>query len=166
MKILCEKIVNTNAFAGTADIIVGLDDFKEEVIYNSEFHTYKLNGKIIPSVTSLLNDGSYDNVDKDILERAANIGRTVHLECQQWLQDHLEGFTDELQAFKGIYTQQPELFNQRAIIDLKTTARLDKEETRKQCQMYADGVEHLTGIKITKFYAIHLRGLKGKVVEL
>ena len=68
MKLLSEKIVNTDKYAGTVDLITGIDDFKEQVVYDDEWHTYKLNGKIIPSVTQLLDDGEYSDVDKDMFE--------------------------------------------------------------------------------------------------
>ena len=60
--ILSEQIVNTSEYAGTIDILTGVDEFTPQVEYNDEWHSYKLNGKIIPSVTQLLDTGEYNNV--------------------------------------------------------------------------------------------------------
>ena len=59
--ILSEQIVNTSEYAGTIDILTGVDEFTPQVEYNDEWHVYKLNGKIIPSVTQLLDTGEYNN---------------------------------------------------------------------------------------------------------
>lgn len=165
--ILLEKIINTNDYAGRCDIITQISDFDNEVEYNHEWHCYKINGKIVPSVTQLLDDGSYDNVDPDILEQARLKGELVHKEIEEWLTDGKKGYTDELYEFIRLYEENKELFNQKAIFDVKTTSVLNKAKTRKQCEMYAKGVEHLTGEVIEKLYAIWLpRNKKGKIVEL
>lgn len=164
---LLEKIVNTNEFGGTADIITGIKDFKCEVDYEEETHIYKLNGVVVPSVTQLLQDDSYLNVDEDILEYARFKGSLVHKEIEEYLISGEKGFTDELYDFIELYEENKKLFNQKAIFDIKTTSRLDKVKTKKQCEMYAKGVEHLTGEVIEKYYAIWLPSKKkGKIVEL
>ena len=165
--ILCERIVNTENMAGCVDIITGIKDFKAEATFNSDWHTYRINGVIVPSVTQLLSDGSYDMVDPIILERAAKKGTLVHKEIQEWLESGKHGYTDELYEFIRLYEENKELFNQKAIFDIKTTCRLDKVKTKKQCEMYAEGVKHLTGEVIDKFYAIWLPSKKkGKIEEL
>lgn len=167
MKILCEKIVNTNDYAGRIDIITGIEDFDNEVEYNAEWHTYRIKGKIVPSVTQLLADDTYDMVDPLILDRARLKGELVHREIQEWLESGKFGYTDELYEFIRLFNENKELFNQKAIFDIKTTCRLDKKKTKKQCEMYSKGVEHLTGEKIEKIYAIWLpSGKKGKIKEL
>lgn len=165
--ILCERIVNTNEYAGTCDIITGIEDFEAEATFNSEWHTYRINGVIVPSVTQLLADDTYINVDPIVLERAAKKGTLVHKEIQEWLESGKNGYTDELYEFIRLYEENKELFNQKAIFDIKTTCRLDKKKTKKQCEMYAEGVKHLTGEVIEKLYAIWLpSGKKGEIVEL
>ena len=44
--IFCEKIVNTDSYAGKLDIITGVEDFETNVTFCEESHTYKLNDKI------------------------------------------------------------------------------------------------------------------------
>ena len=44
--LLSEKIVNTDSYAGTVDIITGIDNFESTCTYNEEFHTYRLGDKI------------------------------------------------------------------------------------------------------------------------
>ena len=63
--ILSEKIVNTDKFGGTVDLISGIEDFKSTCTYDDEWHTYRINDKIIPSVTRLLEDDSYNNVNEE-----------------------------------------------------------------------------------------------------
>lgn len=165
--ILCERIVNTNDYAGRIDIITGIEDFDNEVEYNAEWHTYRIKGKIVPSVTQLLADDTYDTVDPLILDRARLKGELVHREIQEWLESGTKGYTDELYEFIRLFNENKELFNQKAIFDIKTTCRLDKKKTKKQCEMYAEGVKHLTGEVIEKLYAIWLpSGKKGKIKEL
>ena len=97
--ILCERIVNTENMAGCVDIITGIKDFDNEVEYNEEWHTYRINGVIVPSVTQLLSDDTYINVDPVVLERAAKKGTLVHKEIQEWLESGKHGYTDELYEF-------------------------------------------------------------------
>lgn len=165
--ILCERIVNTDTYAGKVDIICGIKPFEAEATFNSDWHTYRIKGIIVPSVTQLLADDTYAMVDPLILERAAKKGELVHKEIQEWLESGKNGYTDELYEFIRLYEENKELFNQKAIFDIKTTSRLDKVKTKKQCEMYAKGVEHLTGEIIEKLYAIWLpQNRKGEIVEL
>jgi hypothetical protein len=167
MKILLEKIVNTNDYAGRVDIITGIEDFKDETEYNEEWHTYRVDGKIVPSVTQILDDDSYANVDVDILEYARFKGTLVHKEIEEWLRDGKTGFTDELQEFIRLFNENKPLFEQKAIFDIKTSTVLNKSKTRQQCTMYAGGIKHLANEDITKYYAIHLpHNKKGKIIDL
>ena len=82
--ILSEKIVNTDKFGGIVDIITGIEDFEATCTFDEEWHTFKLDGKILPSVTRLLDDGSYDNVDPEILKRACERGTLIHKEVETY----------------------------------------------------------------------------------
>ena len=168
--ILSEKIVNTDKFGGTVDIITGIDDFESTCTYNEEWHTYRYNGEIIPSVTQLLDDGTYIGIPEDILESARVRGLLIHKEIENYLKHQEMGYTDEFYEFLNIYTTEQEKFLDKAIFDIKTYAtatKKNKEKCLKQEKMYAEAIEYLTGEKIDKFYMIHLpKGKKGKLIEL
>lgn len=170
MKLLSEKIVNTDKYAGTVDLITGIDDFKEQVDYDDEWHTYRLNGKIIPSVTQLLDDGEYDKVDKDLLKYASDKGKIVHKEIETYFKTGNFGFSGEFYEFLYIYTNQSELFEKKAIFDFKTysvATPMNRFKCYQQIKMYAEAVKYLTGEEINGYYLIHLpHNSKGRVYDL
>ncbi len=117
---LTEKIVNTNDYAVTVDLITRVKDLKSQVDYIEDFHCYKLNGEIIPSVTQLLDDGVYEGVNKDILEYAREKGSLVHKEIEDFLRDGIEGFTSEFYEFLRRYKENEDKSLPKAIFDYKT----------------------------------------------
>jgi hypothetical protein len=170
MKLLSEKIVNTEEYGGTVDLISGLDDFKSTCTYNEEWHTYRVNGKIVPSVTQILDDGSYQNVNPEVLKQAQDRGTLIHKEIEAYVKRAEKGFTDEFEDFLGIYTKEKEKFENEALFDIKTYAVAspkNREKCYKQLQMYADAIEYLTGKKIRQFYMIHLpKNRKARLIDL
>lgn len=171
MKILSEKMVCTPDYAGTVDIITGIDDFETPNLnFNETWHTYRYKGEIIPSVTQLLDDGTYIGIPEDILESARVRGLLIHKEIEDYLKHQEKGYTDEFYEFLNIYTTEQEKFLEKAIFDIKTYAtasKKNKEKCLQQEKMYAEAIEYLTGEKIDKFYMIHLpKGKKGKLIEL
>ena len=170
MKLLSEKIVNTDKYAGTVDLITGIDDFKEQVVYDDEWHTYRLDGKIIPSVTQLLDDGEYSDVDKDLLKYASEKGKIVHKEIETYLKTGIYGFSGEFYEFLYIYTNHEELFNSASIFDFKTysiASPYNRKKCYEQIKMYAEAVKYLTGEDIDNYYLVHLpHNGKGKVYDL
>jgi hypothetical protein len=167
MKILCEKIVHTDSFAGRVDIITGVDDFQTQIAYNDEWHCYTLNSVILPSVTQILADDSYAFVSPDVLKKTGLKGQLVHKEVQDFLEQKKYGYTKEFDVFLQLFGENTHLFNQIAIFDIKTTSALNKKKTKKQCEMYAEGIKYITGITIEKLYAIWLPSeKKGKIIEL
>lgn len=168
--VLTEKIVNTDKFAGTVDLITGIKEFKSDVEYDDEWHTYTLNGKIIPSVTQLLDDGCYANIDPKILEYAQFKGSLVHEEIEQWWKQAEEGFTSEFYEFLRLYTENKEFFDKKAIFDYKTyntNLKKNREKCYKQIKMYAEAVKYLTGEEIENYYMIWLpHNKKGKIFDL
>ena len=169
--ILSEKMVNTDKFGGCVDIITGINDFNTpDLTYNEEFHTYRYKGEIIPSVTQLLDDGTYVGIPEDILEHARIKGTLIHKEIEDYFKHNLKGYTDEFYEFLDIYTNESEKFLDKAIFDIKTYAtatKKNREKCLKQEKMYAEAIEFLTGEKIEKFYMIHLpNGKKGKLINL
>jgi len=171
-KILLEKIVNTDEYAGRVDIITGIDDFEATAEYNDEWHTYRLNGKIIPSVTQLLDDGTFEKLKQDPfmaekIKYAADKGTLVHKEIEDYLRSNLRGFTDEFIQFEYIYTNELEKFLKEALFDVKTGTVLNKKKTLEQLEYYAEAIKYLTGKEINNLYAIHLpSGKPGKLVKL
>jgi hypothetical protein len=167
---LTEKIVNTNEYAGTVDLITGIDDFDSQVEYIEDFHTYKLNGKIIPSVTQLLDDGVYLDVDKDILEYAREKGTLVHKEIENYLKHSEMGFTAEFYEFLRLYKENEEKFSTRAIFDYKTyntNLKKNREKCYKQIQMYDKALEYLTGKGVDDYFMIWLpHNKEGKIFNL
>ena len=167
---LTEKIVNTNEYAGTVDLITGIDDFDSQVEYIEDFHTYKLNGKIIPSVTQLLDDGVYLDVDKDILEYAREKGTLVHKEIENYLRQSEMGFTAEFYEFLRLYKENEEKFSTRAIFDYKTyntNLKKNREKCYKQIKMYDEAIKYLTGENVDNYYMIWLpHDKEGKIFDL
>ena len=167
---LTEKIVNNEEYAGTVDLITGIEDFDSQVEYIEEFHTYKLNGKIIPSVTQLLDDGAYVGIDKKILDYARDKGNIVHKEIETYLKTQEEGFTAEFYDFLRLYTENKELFSTRAIFDYKTyntNLKKNREKCYKQIQMYDNCLEYLTGKRVDHYYMIWLpHNKEGKIFDL
>lgn len=170
MKIISEKIVNTDKYAGTVDIITGIDDFNCTCTYNEEWHTYRLNGEIIPSVTRLLDDGNYENVNEYLLEYARKKGTLVHKEIENFLKKGEYGFTKEFEEFLRLFNENKELFEKEGIFDIKTYSTLTKKNKSKcynQCDMYSKGVEYLTKKVIKDYYMIWLPHTKeGKIIKL
>ena len=168
--IISEKIVNTNKFGGTVDLISGISDFKSTCTYNKEFHTYRYKGKIIPSVTQLLDDGSYNNINEEILIQAQKRGTLIHKEIEDFIKHNINGYTDEFWEFIDIYTNNKETFEKEGIYDIKTYAvatKKNKDKCLKQLEMYSEAIEYLTGIKINNLYMIHLpKNKKGKLIKL
>ena len=170
MKILSEQIVNTREYAGTIDILTGVDSFTPQVEYNDEWHTYKLKGKIIPSVTRLLDNGEYNNVPEALLEYARQKGTLVHKEIEEYLKEDKYGFTQEFEEFVRLFQKYNYLFNQVAIFDIKTysvNSKDKKEKCFKQEIMYGKGVEYLTSILPEHHYEIWLPHNKsGRIIDL
>ncbi len=170
MKILSEQIVNTREYAGTIDILTGVDSFTPQVEYNAEWHTYKLKGKIIPSVTRLLDNGEYNNVPEALLEYSRQKGTLVHKEIEEYLKEDKYGFTQEFEEFVRLFQKYNYLFNQVAIFDIKTysvNSKDKKEKCFKQETMYGKGVEYLTSILPEHHYEIWLPHNKsGRIIDL
>lgn len=168
--ILSEKIINTSEFAGTIDILTGVDDFTAQVEFNEENHTYWLGYKELPSVTSLLDTGEYIDVPEHILDYARIKGTLIHKEIEMFLKYGSLGFTQEFEEFKRLYEENQELFNQVSIFDIKTYSSNTKDKREKcynQELMYGKGVEYLTGIKPEHHYEIWLpHNKKGKIINL
>lgn len=167
---LCEKIVYTDKYAGTIDLLTGFENFESNIDFDEEFHVYRLNGKILPSVTQILDDGEYQKVDEKILEYARKKGTLVHKEIQEYLETNKKGFTSELYEFMRLYKKESEKFKEKAIFDYKTFAVATpkkREKCYRQIKMYADAVKQMAGKEVEHFYLIHLpHNKKGRIYDL
>ena len=118
----------------------------------------------------MLDDGSYDNVNKDILKYAQDKGTLIHKEIQTWLETGEEGFTSEFYEFVRLFYENQELFEQQAIFDFKSYAMASPQNRMKcykQTSYYANGIEYLTGNRPKKLYLVHLpHGKEGKIYDL
>ena len=168
--IFCEKIVNTDSYAGKLDIITGVEDFETNVTFCEETHTYKLNDKILPSVTQILDDGCYTDIDPKILKYARDKGTLVHKEIQDFLEQQKMGFTSEFEEFLNIYINNKEKFSEKAIFDIKTYSQnspAKREKCYTQIKMYDDAYFYLTGNRVDNYYEIWLpHEKKGKIIDL
>lgn len=174
MKILSEQMINTCNYAGTIDILTGVDSFTPQVVFEEDTHTYYLEDKELPSVTSLLDTGDYINgalnVPEEILEYARQKGTLVHKEIEEYLKYGTLGFTQEFEEFVKLFQKYNYLFNQVAIFDTKTYSVNSKEKKEKcynQTCMYGKGVEYLTSVLPEHHYEIWLPHNKsGRIIDL
>lgn len=167
---LCEKVVYTEEYAGTIDLLTGFEDFESNIDFDEEFHIYRLNGKIIPSVTQILDDGEYQKVDEKILEYARKKGTLVHKEIQEYLEANKKGFTSEFYEFLRLFKAEQEKFKEKAIFDYKTYAIATPKKRYKcyeQEKMYAEAVKKMTGKEVEHLYLVHLpHNKKGRIYDL
>lgn len=167
---LSEKFVHTDKFAGCVDIITGIEDFNCDIDFDEENHIYMKDGEFLQSVTQILDDGSYEGVNEEILRHAQERGKLIHKEIQDYIEKGDVGFTPEFLEFLNLLEEHKDLFEQKAIFDIKTYANAtpaNRDKCFKQCRMYAEAIEYLTGEKIEKFYMIHLpEGKSGQIISL
>lgn len=168
---------------------------KSSVVFNSEDHTYILNGKQLSGITSLLDrqlfKDKYLGIPEEILRKAAERGTYIHQCCE--LVD--EGFLSDNQESIN-YLRLKEKYNLRFeeseylvsdnehvascidkvyryddttffLGDIKTTYKLNKEYVMWQLSIYAYLFEKQNpGAKVTSIFAIWLRGETAQLVEL
>ena len=78
------------------------DVASEGLEFDEKTHTYKLNGLVIPSVTTLmkvLSDAEYDGVRDGVLENAANRGTAVHNAIENYINFGIEDISEELKPY-------------------------------------------------------------------
>lgn len=74
-----------------------------ELTFNEEAHIYRLNGHIIPSVTTImkpLSEALYGGIDENVLNKAANRGTAVHNSIENFVKFGIE---DVDPAFRGYF---------------------------------------------------------------
>lgn len=171
--ILSEKLVHfKDVYAGTVDIVCGIDDFDSELVFNAENHTYELNGKPLPSVTSLLDYKSdYVGIAATTLEKAAERGTAIHKEIEDFLKNGVVGSSYEFNEFRRVMSENPVPFVRKSVIEIKTYSAMSEEKKKKvnmQLNLYAKAIEEMTGEHIDGKYIIWLQKSpkKGKIIKL
>lgn len=119
-----------------------MENNKSRIVFNEASHIYRVDGKIVPSVTQLLPKQDYFVSDERLAECATE-GTENHKEIEEFLKtgisispytDAMQKFMDEqkektgglvacempLASVKG-YAGTPDLIFERAIVDLKRT---------------------------------------------
>ena len=163
--------------------------------FDEETHTYKVDGKILPSVTtitSILSNLEYKDIDKEILQKAAEKGTKIHKAIENYIDwnDYelekqyepymlqfkkalkLEKFEPIKSEFKltdgeicGTLDNMSQLGEYRIIIDYKTTSTIHK----KLLEAQFGGYKKLTDanhINIDKWYGLFLTKTGYKFIEV
>ena len=166
-----------------------------KVRFDSDTHTYTLDGKELSGITSLLDrqlfKDKYSGVPDEILQKAAERGTLIHQQCE--MAD--EGFpvTSEEAINYMLLKQKYNLRHEESeylvsdnenyascidkvyrydentffLGDIKTTYKLNKEYVQWQLSIYAHLFEKQNkGAKVSSIFAIWLRGTIHQIVEL
>lgn len=156
--------------------------------YIDETHTYLVDGIVKPSITQILKikfGKKYDNVDKDVLQRASELGTATHKAIEDYCKQGIVTDLKELQNF--IFLQKIFRFdvldNEVPIIlfddedkpvacgrldlvlytgvlslgDIKRTYTIDKEYLAYQLNLYRIGYQQCYGKEIKELCGLHLR---------
>ena len=79
-----------------------LENHFSDLDFQERTHTYKLNGLVIPSVTTImkpLSDNKYSTVRADVLDNAANKGSIVHNAIENYLKFGIEDISEEYKPY-------------------------------------------------------------------
>lgn len=162
-----------NLYAGTIDLLCGVPEITTELEFNEKAHTYTLNGKTLPSVTKLLDDGKYDFMEKYkkwVLDNSRDRGHEIHKELELYFKKGILGDTKEFYEAISLIEKNKDLLSEPSIVDFKTYAKAtkqNKEKCLKQEMMYGKAVYELTKVKIKNYIMIHLpKDQKGSLIIL
>lgn len=163
--------------------------------FDEKTHTYIVDGKELPSVTtitSVLSNLEYKEIDKEILERAAYKGSRVHKAIEDYLlwgdyeleieyEPYMEQFKKALEKEKfetiktefkltdgevcGTIDNMSELGSDVIIIDYKTTSTIHKKLLQAQFGGYKRLCDR-KGLKIDKWYGLFLTKKSYKFIEI
>lgn len=163
--------------------------------FDEKTHTYKVNGKELPSVTTItgiLSSIEYKEIDKEILERAAKKGSAVHKAIEDYTnwndyeldikyEPFMQSFKKALQEeqfelikaeFKltngeicGTIDNMSQLGKDRIIIDYKTTATIHKKLLEAQFGGYKILCD-ANHINIDKWFGLFLSKTGYKFIEI
>ena len=168
---------------------------KSDVIFDPEAHTYSLNGVSLSGITGMINrqlfPDKYNNVPKDVLEKAAERGRFIHEVCQTLDDIGCDMGVEEAQNYSGLklshglsYVCSEYLVSDNkhfascidkvyksdkgySLGDIKTTYKLDKDYLRWQLSIYAYFFElNNPELKVDSLFGIWLKGHIAELVEI
>lgn len=165
---------------------------QSEVVFNSEHHTYTLEGKNLSGVTPIVHwlfPETYKGIPDCVLSAAADYGTMVHLKCEMY--DSMGICNDDVvEAYKRIMTEAglkvsvseylvsdnqfiasciDKVCEDDSLCDIKTTSKVHLLNVQVQLSIYAWLYEMQTGRKANKLYLVWLpkpRYGKPKVQEL
>lgn len=167
------------------------------VEFIEETHTYLVDGVIVPSITQILKHKfrkKYDCVDKEVLQRASNLGTATHKAIEEFCK---LGIVSELLELKNFMFLQKHfgfkvVDNEVVIIlfyndvpvacgrldlllmdngdlcigDIKRTSSLDKEYLAYQLNLYRIGFQQCYGTEIKGLKGLHLKDNVRKYVDI
>lgn len=165
--------------------------------YFDDTHTYVYNGVILPSITQILHTkfkDMYTGISKEVLNRAAQLGSTMHKQIEDYEQQGIVSDSKECRNYIFLKKHYKWVCkaNERPIVlfyqgrpiaagrldmilekdgrlfigDLKRTSVLYKEYVTLQTNLYRIGYQECYGETIEGLCVIHLREDKRKFVEL
>lgn len=79
-----------------------------ELAFDGSVHTYRLNGQIIPSVTTLmkpLSDDFYRTVDPEVLHRAAQRGTAIHNAIENYMEFGIRDIPPQYSGYLEAFLQ-------------------------------------------------------------
>ena len=149
------------------------------VVFESEHHTYNLNGKMLSGVTAIVKwlfPDTYAGIPESVLNKAAEYGTLIHSKCE--LADGM-GIVDEpivedykriikdaglevacseylVSDEKSIASSIDKVFVDDSLGDIKTTSAVHEANVTVQLSIYAYLYELQTGRKANKLYLIWL----------
>lgn len=100
----------------------------QELSFDEDRHTYKLNGFIIPSVSTImkpLSNSYYGKVDEEVLRKAADRGTKVHAAVENFLLFGIEDIDTSLEGYfygfkKWVMDFEPEVLGTECRVYHKT----------------------------------------------
>lgn len=165
--------------------------------YIDETHTYLYDGVILPSITQMLKvkfGSKYNNIPKQILERASAQGTAVHKAIEDYERDNTESDLPELNGYKllkekyrfeCLHNEVPiVLFKDDEAVacgrldlvlledgkfglgDIKRTSSLDKEYLTYQLNMYRIAYQQCYYTQISFLKGLHLRENTRRYIDL
>lgn len=168
---------------------------KSDVIFDPEAHIYSLNGVSLSGITGMINrqlfPDKYNNIPKEVLEKAAKKGRFIHEVCQtlddigcdmgvEEAQNYLElklihglsyvcseYLVSDNKHFASCIDKVYKDGEDYLLGDIKTTYKMDKEYLKWQLSIYAYFFElNNPGLKVKGLLGIWLRGHIAELVEV
>lgn len=125
----------------------------DELQFNSETHSYSVNGKELISVTQLLQKHGltpdYSGVEPDVLKSKAERGSLIHAEIEEFIKEGKVGMTKELESFIDFYNRSP-------MVDLRSEVKLHNDIVAGTCDLLfkdKNGDDYIADFKTT--YGLH-----------